>query len=158
MAMCWIEVKDMQITKNHLAFVEHAARAFEANPLYETFHHPSYGNLVALRSGEDRDCVNVYELGDEIANFVQQMEPCPTPRKVVREFGFDMEAQLKANEHKGGWSKEHWEFFTRKIQKNFDKLINELEKGDKDKYEITILCANLANFSMMIADNEGEHL
>jgi fructosamine-3-kinase len=148
----------MQITKNHLAFVEHAARAFEANPLYETFRHPSYGNLVALRMGEDRDCVNVYELGDEIANFVQQMEPCPLPRKAIRVFSYDMEKQLKVNDHKNGWKKEHHEFLSHELAKNFQKLTEELGKENRDKHEITIRCANIANFAMMIADNEGEHL
>lgn len=147
-----------QITKNHLAFVEHAARAFEENPLYETFHHPAYVGLIALRMGEDRDCVNVYEICDEIANFVQQMEPCPMPRKQVREFGFDMEKQLEANDHKGGWGREHHQFLLQRIGYNLKKLSEEFAKEDRDKHEITIRCANIANYAMMIADNEGEHL
>lgn len=141
-----------QITKRHLSFLHEAKKAFEDNPLFETYQ----GNtLIALRMGMDRDCVEIHELGDCVANFVQQMDPCPKPRKTVYEFAYDMEQQLKVNEHKGVWGKEHWEFFTRKIQKNFDNMIWELEKEDKDKCEITILCANLANYAMMIADNYG---
>lgn len=148
-----------QITKNHLAFVEHAKRAFENNSLYETFRHPQYGDLLALRMGENRDCVNVFELGDEIANFVQQMDPCPKPRKVVSEFAHDMEKQLKANEHKDGWGETRNGYLTHRLWNKVDKLTNSvLSKPDKDKHQITKLCADIANYAMMIADNEGEHL
>jgi hypothetical protein len=147
-----------QITKNHLAFVEHAKRVFEGNSVYETFHHPQYGDLLALRIGEDRDCINVFEIGDEIANFVQQLEPCPGPRKAVRQFAYDMEKQLKVNDHKRGWEDEHQNFLFNRIPHNLKKLDKELRKADRDKHTITLLCANIANFAMMIADNEGEHL
>lgn len=148
-----------QITKNHLAFVDHAKRAFENNSVYETFRHPQYGDLLALRMGEDRDCVLVYELGDEIANFVQQMEPCPNPRKAVMQFAHDMEKQLKANDHKSGWDREHQEYLAKCLWENFEKLTyGALKKEDRNKQEITKICANIANFAMMIADNEGEHL
>jgi hypothetical protein len=147
-----------QITKNHLAFVEHAKRAFEENGLYETWRHPQYGDLLALRMGEDRDCVLVYELRDEIANFVQQMEPCPNPRKAVRAFAFDMEKQLEANDHKGGWNREHHQFLQKELRRNLQELSEELEMENKDKHDITTLCANIANYAMMIADNEGKHL
>lgn len=148
----------MQITNKHLGFLEEAKAAFETRPLLETYWNKDDFDLIALRIGEDRDCINIYELGDEIANFVQQMDPMPMPRKAVREFAFDMEQQLKINDHKGGWSREHAEFLAHELQRNFVKLASEIDKGDKDKHEITILCANIANFAMMIADNEGEHL
>jgi hypothetical protein len=153
----WNEVNKMQITKNHLAFVKEAKEAFEEYPLLETWRSDDE-SLIALRMGEDRDCVNVYELGGEIANFVQQMEPYPMPRKAVREFAFDMEKQLKTNDHKRGWSDEDHHFLSAQLAKNLFDLSTELKKEDKDKYEITIKCANVANFAMMIADNEGEHL
>lgn len=149
----------MQITKNHLAFVQEAKEAFEARPLYETYWNKDDYDLIALRMGMDRDCVIVYELGDEIANFVQQMEPNPKPRKVVSEFAHDMEKQLKKNDIKGGWGQEHPEFLSKCLWENFEKLTyGALKKADKDKYEITKLCANIANYAMMIADNEGEPL
>jgi hypothetical protein len=147
-----------QITKNHLAFVEHAKRVFEENSLFETLRHPEYGDLLALRHGADRDCVMVYELGPEVANFVQQMEPCPNPRKAVMKFAHDMEKQLKVNDHKRGWEDEHQNFLFNRIAHSLRKLDDAMKKVDRDKHEITILCANIANFAMMIADNEGEHL
>jgi hypothetical protein len=148
-----------EITKNHLDFVEHAKRVFEKNPSYETLRHPTYDNLLAIRWGADGDCILVHQLGTEIANFVQIMEPCPMPRKAVKEFSFDMEKQLKANEHKGGWNREHVEFLSKCLWENFEKLTyGALKKDDRDKQEITKLCANIANFAMMIADNEGKHL
>ncbi|MEK4149042.1 hypothetical protein NST02_18425 [Robertmurraya sp. FSL W8-0741] len=144
-----------QITKRHLDFVQEAKEAFEARPLLETYHGH---DLIALRMGVDRDCINVYELGDEIANFVQQMEPNPKPRKVVSEFAHDMDKQLKVNDHKGGWNDEEHHFLSAQLAKNMFALNHELKKLNKDKHEITIRCANIANFAMMIADNEGEHL
>lgn len=146
-----------QITKQHLAFVQEAKEVFEDNPLRETCRSDD-DSLIALRMGMDRDCVEVWELGENIANFVQQMEPCPKPRKAVQDFAHDMEKQLKVNDHKGGWGREHHDYLRNQIGKNYAKLVEELCKEDKDKQEITIRCANIANFAMMIADNEGEHL
>lgn len=147
----------MQITKTHLAFVQEAKEAFEEYPLLETWESADH-TLIALRIGDDRDCIEVNGLGDYLANFVQQMDPMPMPRKVVREFSFDMEHQLKVNDHKGSWGKEHHEFLSHELAKNFKKLTEELSKEDTDKAEITFRCANIANFAMMIAENEGEHL
>jgi hypothetical protein len=147
----------IQITNTHLAFVEEAKEAFEQFPLYETYMNAE-GSFIALRFGADRDCVMVYELGEPIANFVQQMDPCPQPRKVVREFAHDMEKLLKENEHKSGWENEDVVFLGNQIAKNFEKLAREFKKIDINKQEITTRCANIANFAMMIADNEGNHL
>jgi hypothetical protein len=147
----------MQITKTHLAFVEEASDAFENNPNWYTYINAD-DSLIALRYGSDRDCVLVYELGFKIANFVQQMDPCPVPRKSVMEFAHDMEKQLKVNDHKGSWNREHHEFLLNEIYKNLSKLQVALSKEDKSKDVITIRCANIANFAMMVADNEGEHL
>lgn len=146
-----------QITNRHLAFVQEAKGVFEDNALRETCRSDD-DSLIALRMGMDRDCVEVWELGNYIANFVQQMGPTPQPRKDVMEFAHDMEKQLKSNEHKGGWNRSQAEFLSRELQRNFVKLASEIDKADKDKHEIIIRCANIANFAMMIADNEGEHL
>lgn len=148
----------MQITKRHLDFVQDAKAAFEKYPLLETYWDKDDYDLIALRMGADRDCVNVYEFGNEIANFVQQMDPMPMPRREVREFAFDMEALLKENDHRGGWDSSSEAYLWVQIQKNLHGLDKELSKDDRDKHEITIRCANIANFAMMIADNEGEHL
>jgi len=135
-------------------------KVFEKLHLRETNRNED-DSLIALRMGMDGDCVEVWELGNYIANFVQQMEPRPMPRKVVREFGFDMEQQLMANDHKGGWKREHWCDLATDIEINIEKLRKELMKkggANFDLHEITIRCANIANYAMMIADNEGGHL
>lgn len=149
----------MQITKQHLDFVQEAKEAFEDNPLFETWRNDDDA-LIALRMGMDRDCVEVWELGNYIANFVQQMDPNlnPNPRRVVSEFAFDMEKQLKVNDHKGGWGIIAYDYFTHKLENQVYELQKELKKPNKDKHEITIRCANIANYAMMIADNEGNHL
>ena len=144
-----------QITNQHLNFVEKAKEAFQNNPLLETYRDHPQNEMIALRMGVDRDCVLVFELGEEVANFVQQMDPQPGPRKEVREFAHAMEIMLATNEHKGHWRREHHEFLLRELGKNAVRLEKELAKEDHDKYEITIRCANMANFAMMIADNHG---
>ncbi|WP_342515436.1 hypothetical protein [Sutcliffiella sp. FSL R7-0096] len=144
-----------QITNQHLLFVEKAKNAFQNNLLLETYRDHPTSEMIALRMGADRDCVHVFELGDEVANFVQQMDPQPGPRKEVREFAQAMELQLASNEHKGHWRREHHEYLLRELGKNAVQLEKELKKEDHDKYEITLRCANMANFAMMISDNYG---
>ncbi|TMU85511.1 hypothetical protein FGG79_09825 [Bacillus sp. BHET2] len=100
------------ITSTHLDFLDEAREAFMKNEILETYWDKDTFDLIALRFGMDRDCVLVYELGEEIANFVQQMEPLPRPRKSVMEFAYDMEAQLKANDHRPGWDREHHQDLT----------------------------------------------
>ena len=148
----------IQINKTHLAFVQEAKEAFEKHPQLETYFSKDEYDLIALRYGEDRDCIMVFELGESIANFVQQTRPLPGPRKELRMFSLDMERQLAVNEHKGGWLFETSEFLTDQLLYNAGRLLIELAKQEKDKHEITIRCANIANFAMMVADNEGEHL
>jgi hypothetical protein len=144
-----------QITPQHLAFVLAANKAFREDNNLESYRDDD-GTFFALRQGEDRDCVEVYEVQDCVANFVQQMDPKPKPRLPVMQFAYEMESQLKVNDHKKGWGSEHYEFLNRELSKNFNKLYRELTAADKDKYEITIRCANIANFAMMIADNYGQ--
>lgn len=146
-----------QITKEHLAFLDEAVKEFENSTVVSTFASEKY-QCIAIREGYDRDNIILLEVGDTIANFVKQLEPKPLPRKEVMKFAHDMESQLKVNEHKGNWKREHHELITGELARNFGSLLDELAKEDKDKHEITIRCANIANFAMMIADNEGEHL
>lgn len=142
-----------QITKQHLEFVREAKDSFERVLNAETYTNTDE-TLIALRMGIDRDCVLVYELGDCIANFVQQMEAKPNPRKAVRNFAYDMEQQLLMNDHKPGWKDEHVEFLYKQMILNTAKLVKAIG-AESDKDEITRRCANIANFAMMIADNYG---
>ncbi|MGE6376582.1 hypothetical protein [Peribacillus muralis] len=145
------------IKPKHLPFLEETKEVFNANSRRETFTS-EHGDLIALRFGEDRDCIKMFELGEEVAFFAQQIEPCPNPRLEVIEFARDMEVQLLKNDHEGGWIQEEYASLYQQIWKNMNSLGYELEKENSDKSEITKHCANIANFAMMIADNEGEHL
>jgi hypothetical protein len=145
------------IRPEHLAFLEESKKVFEENPLRET-NRNSDDSLIALRYGEDRDCIYIFSLSCEVAFFAQQITPNPLPRTSVRVFAHDMEKQLKVNDHKGGWKKELVFHLRKNLNRNFEELQTELKKPSRDKHEITIRCANIANYAMMIADNIGEHL
>ncbi|MGG4548289.1 hypothetical protein ABER02_10875 [Rossellomorea marisflavi] len=146
-----------QINTSHLAFLREAKDQFEKSPIAETYRSPD-DTMIALRLGVDRDCILIYELGDEIANFVQQISSQSSPRKLLFEFSNNMEIQMKANKLKSGWIKEHHQDITGMIYSDLDHLRKELIRVDKNKYEITELCAAIANYCMMVADNEGQNL
>lgn len=56
----------MQITNEHLAFMQAAKTAFEQNDKQLTFRDDIY---IALRYGADNDCIRIFELGPEVAFF-----------------------------------------------------------------------------------------
>lgn len=62
--------------KADLEFFEEAKRGFESNPRLETYRNEDK-TFIALRYGEDRDCIQVYQLGEEIAFIHQYMQPAP---------------------------------------------------------------------------------
>ncbi|GKV66722.1 MULTISPECIES: hypothetical protein [unclassified Sporosarcina] len=78
----------IQIKKEHLNFAASAAIGFSENKNWETYQDADYPGLLALRMGADRDCVEVYEIGKEVANFVQMLEPQPAPEKEAMDFIF----------------------------------------------------------------------
>lgn len=152
-----------QIEQKHLDFLEDARSYFQSDTGAYTYRNgmtESTDTLIALRYGLDRDCILIYELGECVANFVQQMDPAPVPRESVIKFSHDMEKQMEVNDHKGCWGKEHHQDLSSLLGNNLEKLRKELFKTPhaRDNHEITIRCANIANYAMMIADNEGEHL
>lgn len=65
-----------QIYKEHLEFMEEAKKAFEENERLETYRNENEV-LIALRYGMDRDCIQVYELGEEIGFFANIMKKAP---------------------------------------------------------------------------------
>jgi hypothetical protein len=144
-----------QITKEHLAFMNSSKEVFAANPQRET-HINEKGTLIALRMGMDRDCINIYELGEEVANFVQMIAPQPYPTKPVRDFSFLMQGVLDRNDHTGGWPNDHWVFLQKEMENQIWRLNDELKKRHHNKEFIAMSCANIANFAMMIAENEGK--
>ncbi len=74
-------------------------------------------------------------------------------RPEVARFAEEMEKQLQANEHKGGWKNCDEDFLFDELSKNHSVLDFALANGDIP--EILRRAANIANFSMMIADNWG---
>lgn len=82
------------ITNYHLNFLEEAKQAFIDNPLQETYRNADE-DLIALRYGMDRDCVLIYELGDKVAFFAQQIEPVQLNQTVIKKEGQNMMFQVK---------------------------------------------------------------
>jgi hypothetical protein len=70
-------------------------------------------------------------------------------REEVRWFAEEMEKQLRANEHKGGWQDCNPEFLLEELHKNYTELYLLFPK---DTADICRRAANIANFAMMIAD------
>lgn len=82
-------------------------------------------------------------------------------RPEVKWFAEQMENQLRANEHKGGWTDQSY-YLISCLNGNFNDLItavHEVEQQDpgewreKQRIEATIRAANVGNFAMMLADN-----
>jgi len=76
------------------------------------------------------------------------------PRPAVKVFAIEMEKQLRANDHKGGWNQSPSMLLLDGLRKNHVKLKWALDRGELT--EITRRAANIANFAMMIAENEGK--
>lgn len=78
------------------------------------------------------------------------------PRPVVETFAEEMEKQLKANDHKGGWETSTNYWLMEGLKKNLAALrtcVNQEPKVLIQQEEIMRRAANIANFAMMIADN-----
>ena len=73
-------------------------------------------------------------------------------RSEVQRFAKEMEKQLQANEHKGGWEDCDSGFLMSELEKNFNAL---WRLQPSDKAGILRRATNIANFAMMIADNWG---
>ncbi|MGN7359977.1 hypothetical protein ACTHPF_26730 [Paenibacillus sp. SAF-054] len=138
-----------QIYPRHLEFVNEAARAFEDHLTLETYMNKD-GDLIALRFGLDRDCVKVYELGEPVGFFVQQVDVrVRAPRKQVSRFAMEMEEQLIANDHKSGWENCTPQYLRNQLEKNFRRLFS-----CKSHPEFRRRCSNIANYAMMLSDND----
>lgn len=74
-------------------------------------------------------------------------------RPVVTCFAEEMEEQLQANEHKGGWKSCDEDCLWDELTKNITIL--DFALANSDTPEVLRRCANIANFAMMIADNFG---
>jgi hypothetical protein len=138
-----------QIYPEHLEFVAEAAKAFEEHLALETYKNKE-GDLIALRFGADRDCIQVYELGEPVGFFAQQVDVrVRAPRKQVSRFAMEMEEQLFANDHKAGWENSTPQYLRNQLDRNLRKLFSCASHS-----EFRRRCANIANYAMMLSDND----
>jgi NTP pyrophosphatase (non-canonical NTP hydrolase) len=83
-------------------------------------------------------------------------------RECVEWFAKLMEEQLKANDHKGGWSDEDTDYLLGRLDEEVQELKDALvtyyfeisHRGECQKLAKNVRkeCADVANFAMMIAD------
>jgi hypothetical protein len=78
---------------------------------------------------------------------LEELERLSALRDPVRWFAWEMEKQLRANEHKGGWENETFEWLYSEMKKNVTVLAVAQSPEEKIRR-----AANIANFAMMIAD------
>ena len=72
------------------------------------------------------------------------------PRDSVKDFGKAMEATLRRNDHKGGWSNESHRYLMRRLHEEVQELSRtRLTPPEKRMKEAT----DVANFALMIWDN-----
>lgn len=64
------------IHQNEFDFVEEAKKAFESNIRLESYMNADE-DLIALRCGPDRDCINIYQLGREVLFAHNIMDKAP---------------------------------------------------------------------------------
>lgn len=96
----------------------------------------------------------------EIPHGEGDMVPCEMcqftnglPRPVVVRFAEDMEQRLLENDHKGGWGRESKQHLVNLLTKATTDLMIAM-KNNEPMQLITTRCADVANITMMIADNE----
>jgi hypothetical protein len=82
-------------------------------------------------------------------------------RPEVEAFAQLMEAKLRENDHKGGWSHEEPAYLLERMQEEAEELDDAVEPhrfyvpptcSEGDKWRIGREAADVANFAMMIAD------
>lgn len=78
--------------------------------------------------------------------------PTKQYKKSVDEFAKAMLDQLIANQEKGHWSDCSWDFLIDQLNRNLNELVAAVELTH-DEATILRRAANVANFSMMIAEN-----
>lgn len=158
----------MQITKRHLAFLDEAKAVFEKNVCRET-HWNTERDLIALRYGLDRDCINIFELGEEVGFFSQMIPPTDADKLIAaigRNYNKDMheirpelgwfaeqmEKQLTENEHKGGWLSSREDYLIAELERSLRRI----KSSNIASVEYTRKCANIANYAMMLADKDRQ--
>ncbi|MFC5528431.1 hypothetical protein [Cohnella yongneupensis] len=140
----------MDITREHLRFLEESKVVFANEPRRET-HCNHDLTLIALRYGDSRDCIRIFQLDGEVAffsNIIDNPTSYPIMRSEVHWFASLMESQLRAHDHKGGWLSESDAVLMSGLKKNLLLACN----PEKSIQEVRRRLVNIANFAMMIAD------
>ncbi|QXE02798.1 hypothetical protein [Terribacillus sp. DMT04] len=144
------------ITQEHLDFLNEANQAFDNDIGLTTYRNEELG-LIALRRGVERDCIQVLNLGEEVAFFAEQLKSAPHLRKPLYQFATQMEWQLRLNDSKLGWNKLNRLDIDTKLRQKVMALSDLLTANMyDDSEELTELCADIGNYAMMLYDNEGE--
>lgn len=71
-----------QISNEALEFLNEAKESFIKNDMMVTYTDKKKG-FIALRTGFRDDCIMIYELGNEVGNFTQQL---PSQHKVLVDY------------------------------------------------------------------------
>ena len=72
-------------------------------------------------------------------------------RESVYHFAMAMEAELKKNDHKGGWDGEQVEWLLKRLDDEIVELKKAIRTG-KSHLEVREEAADVANFTMMISE------
>lgn len=73
----------------------------------------------------------------------------------TEDFRFEMERKLIKNNDKGGWDKCSFEYLLLRLKEEVTE-IEEAIKLERPIFSVIEECADVANFSLMIADNYRE--
>ena len=147
----------MEITKGLLNFVEEAKQAFE-NDKQATTYRDWNEEYIALRTSVERNDITVYKIAEPAKVFTGQLQPCPFPREVILDFGYEMESGLKENRLKYGWDEVKSDYLESMLFQTQQKLNEELSRKSPYNFSKTLItqyCAEIALYSMMIADKKG---
>jgi len=74
-------------------------------------------------------------------------------REPVKWFAQQMEQQLKANDHKGGWDNCSMQYLLERLEEETHELT-----ACSNEEQVIQECADIANFAMMIADQARKSL
>jgi hypothetical protein len=94
----------------------------------------------------------VAELEAERDALKAKLDKAVQARESVKNMAQMMEAQLRRNEHRGGWDNCCRAYFLEKLEINLRDLRHNLDAGLHAVAQRD--CADIANFSMMLAENE----
>ena len=105
--------------------------------------------MVSVEDCVEREGTKVENAEKRLKCYIEDV-----PRPIVKTFAIEMEKQLRANDWKRGWNKSLSGFLIDELISNTGKLRGAINR--KDTKEVIIRrAANIANFAMMLAENEG---